>query len=307
LTDGNEKDTTLVTGASGYVGGRLAEHLIRDGASIRVAGRHPNELRRRFPEAEAVELDVARRETLEAAMRGISTAYYLIHSMEDAGARFEERDRIGARNFARAALRSGVRRVIFLGGLGDDADDLSSHLESRHETGRVLAEYGPSLIELRAGIVIGKGSASYRMLEDLVERLPLMITPRWVDTRSQPIAIDDVVRYLADAGRVATDHHHTIVEVGGPEALSYRDMLRRVGRARGRTPVVLSVPLLTPFLSSLWCGVVTSVPTSVARPLIEGQRNETVVRSAAAAKIFPDVIPIGFDEAVARTSLDAAA
>jgi uncharacterized protein YbjT (DUF2867 family) len=305
VTHTNDSPTTLVTGASGYVGGRLAAHLIGGGASIRVAGRHPDKLRRRFPEAEAVELDVARRETLEPAMRGISTAYYLIHSM-DAGARFDERDRVGARNFARAALRSGVRRVIHLGGLGDDADDLSSHLESRHETGRVLAEYGPSLIELRAGIVIGKGSASYRMLEDLVERLPLMITPRWVETRSQPIAIDDVVRYLADAGRVGTDHHHTIVEVGGPEVLSYREMLRRVGRARGRTPVVLSVPLLTPFFSSLWCGVVTSVPTSVARPLIEGQRNETVVRSAAAAKIFPDVVPVGFDAAVSCAAAEAA-
>jgi uncharacterized protein YbjT (DUF2867 family) len=306
VTHTNESPTTLVTGASGYVGGRLAAHLIGGGASIRVAGRHPDELRRRFPDAEAVEIDVTRRETLEPAMRGISTAYYLVHSMEEARAGFEERDRIGARNFAQAAFRSGVQRIVYLGGLGDDADDLSAHLESRHETGRVLAEYGPSLIELRAGIVIGKGSASYRMLEDLVERLPLMITPRWVDTRSQPIAIDDVVRYLADAGRVATDHHHTIVEVGGPEVLSYRQMLRRVGGARGRTPVVLSVPLLTPFLSSLWCGVVTSVPTSVARPLIEGQRNETVVRSAAAAKTFPDVVPIGFDEAVARVAVEAA-
>ncbi|MFL5737897.1 MAG: NAD(P)H-binding protein [Actinomycetota bacterium] len=306
MTHTNESPTTLVTGASGYVGGRLAAHLIGGGALIRVAGRHPDELRRRFPDAEAVEIDVTRRETLEPAMRGISTAYYLVHSMEEACAGFEERDRIGARNFAQAAFRSGVQRIVYLGGLGDDADDLSAHLESRHETGRVLAEYGPSLIELRAGIVIGKGSASYRMLEDLVERLPLMITPRWVDTRSQPIAIDDVVRYLEDAGRVATDHHHTIVEVGGPEVLSYRQMLRRVGGARGRTPVVLSVPLLTPFLSSLWCGVVTSVPTSVARPLIEGQRNETVVRSAAAAKTFPDVVPIGFDEAVARVAVEAA-
>jgi len=305
--DTKEAGTTLVTGASGYVGGRLAAHLLREAASIRVAGRHVDELRTRFPGADAVELDVARPETLQPAMRGVSTAYYLIHSMEEAGAGFQERDRVGARNFARAAFRSGVSRVVYLGGLGDDADDLSPHLESRHETGRVLAEHGPPLVELRAGIVIGDGSASYRMLEDLVERLPLMITPRWVDTRSQPIAIGDVVRYLEEAGRVSADEHHTIVEIGGPDVLSYREMLRRVGRARGRSPVVFSVPVLTPFLSSLWCGVVTSVPTSVARPLIEGQRNETVVRTRTAAEMFPDVDPVSFDDAVSRASMEAAA
>jgi uncharacterized protein YbjT (DUF2867 family) len=243
-----------------------------------------------------------RPETIGSATEGVTTAYYLIHSMEEGGAPFEERDRTGATNFARAAAESGVERIVFLGGLGDDEDpDLSPHLVSRHETGRLLAEHGPAVLELRAGIVIGAGSASFRMLEDLVQRLPVMITPRWVETRSQPIAVDDVVAYLDGAREVSIDEPHTIVEIGGADVLSYRQMMRHLGEKRGRVPLIVPVPLLTPSLSSLWCGLVTSVPVSIARPLIEGQRNETIVRDDTAAQLFPDVHPVGFDEAVART------
>jgi uncharacterized protein YbjT (DUF2867 family) len=156
-------------------------------------------------------------------------------------------------------------------------------------------------------MVIGAGSASFRMLEDLVRRLPVMVTPRWVETRSQPIAIDDVVTYLEGAREVTLDVHHTIVEIGGADVLSYREMMRRIGEKRGRAPRILPVPVLTPWLSSLWCGLVTSVPTSVARPLIEGQRNETIVRGDTAAQLFPDVHPVGFDEAVTRVGSEAAA
>ena len=297
----------LITGASGYIGGRLAQHLVDAGVGIRVAGRDPEKLTDRWPGVDAVELDVTRPETIGPATEGVTTAYYLIHSMEEGGAPFEERDRTAATNFARAAIQSGVERIVFLGGLGDDEDpDLSPHLASRHETGRLLAEHGPAVLELRAGMVIGAGSASFRMLDDLVRRLPAMITPRWVDTRSQPIAVDDVVTYLDGAREVTTDGHHTIVEIGGADVLSYLEMLQRLGKKRGRVPVIVPVPVLTPSLSSMWCGLVTSVPPSIARPLIEGQRNETIVRDDTAAQVFPDLHPVGFDEAVTRVDSEAA-
>jgi uncharacterized protein YbjT (DUF2867 family) len=297
----------LITGASGYIGGRLTQRLVDAGVDVRIAGRNLTKLAERWPGVHAVELDVMRPETIGPATDGVTTAYYLIHSMEEGGAPFEERDRTAATNFAQAAEKSGVERIVFLGGLGDDDDpDLSPHLASRHETGRLLAEHGPAVLELRAGMVIGAGSASFRMLEDLVRRLPVMVTPRWVDTRSQPIAVDDVVTYLDRAREVALDGHHTIVEIGGADVLSYRQMMRRLGEKRGRAPRILPVPVLTPWLSSLWCGLVTSVPTSVAKPLIEGQRNETIVRDDTAAQLFPGVHPVGFDEAITTTRSEAA-
>lgn len=290
----------LVTGASGYIGGRLVQHLLDLGAAVRVAGRDPERLRARWPEIDAVEMDVLRPDSIGPATEGITVAYYLVHSMSEGEGGFAERDRAAAANFGRTALESGVRLVVYLGGLGSDEDDLSHHLASRHETGAVLADTGPALVELRAGIVIGTESASFRMLKDLVKRLPVMITPRWVETRSQPIAIDDVIEYLEHARRLAPDEHHTVIEIGGAEVLSYREMMRRVGGSERRPPLIVSVPVLTPYLSSLWCGLVTSVPASIARPLIEGQRNETIVLTDDAARLFPDVRPVGFDEAVAR-------
>lgn len=299
---------TLITGASGYIGGRLAQHLVDAGIDIRVAGRDPHRLSARWPGVDAVELDVMRPETIGPATEGVTTAYYLIHSMEEGSAPFEARDRTAATNFARAAAKSGVGRIVFLGGLGDDEDpDLSPHLASRHETGRLLAEHGPPVLELRAGMVVGAGSASFRMLEDLVRRLPVMVTPRWVETRSQPIAIDDVVTYLERARDVTLDEPHSVVEIGGADVLSYREMMRRLGEQRGRVPLILPVPVLTPSLSSLWCGLVTSVPPPIARPLIEGQRNETIVTDDTAAQLFPSVHPVEFDEAVSRARSEAAA
>jgi uncharacterized protein YbjT (DUF2867 family) len=297
----------LITGASGYIGGRLAQHFVDAGGGIRVAGRDPRRLTARWPGVEAVELDVMRPETIGPATEGVTTAYYLIHSMEEGGAPFEERDRTAATNFARGAAGSGVERIVFLGGLGADEDpDLSPHLASRHETGKLLARHGAAVLELRAGMVIGARSASFRMLEDLVRRLPVMVTPRWVETRSQPIAIDDVVDYLERGSEVTLGQHHTIVEIGGADVLSYREMMGRVGEKRGRVPLILPVPVLSPSLSSLWCGLVTSVPPAIARPLIEGQRNETIVRGDTAAYLFPDLHPVGFDEAVTRVSAETA-
>jgi uncharacterized protein YbjT (DUF2867 family) len=291
----------LVTGASGYIGGRLVRRFADLGVPVRVAGRRPELLRKRWPEAQAVDMDVFRPETLEPATEGARVAYYLVHSMAEGETGFEERDRVAARAFAEAARRNGVERVVYLGGLGVEDDRLSPHLASRHETGRILAERGPAVVELRAGMVIGAGSASFRMLMDLVKRLPAMVTPRWVETRSQPIAIDDVVAYLERARDVPGTGSGAIVEIGGSDVLSYREMMQRVAVALGRRrQLIVSVPVLTPRLSSLWCGLVTSVPISIARPLIEGLRNETIVRDDAAARLFPDVVPIGFDEAVTR-------
>jgi uncharacterized protein YbjT (DUF2867 family) len=221
--------------------------------------------------------------------------------MGDPSGDFGERDRIAARNVAAAAVRCGVRRIVYLGGLGDDRDTLSHHLSSRHETGEILAAHGPQVIELRAGIVIGAGSASFRMLSDLVKRLPIMVTPKWVDTRAQPIAIDDVVSYLVSAADVESDRHHDIVEVGGTDVFTYRELMRRFARVRGaHVPIIVPVPVLTPRLSSLWCGLVTSVPASIARPLIDGLKNEVVVRSPRARELFPQVQPMGFDDAARR-------
>ncbi len=293
---------TVVVGASGYIGGRLVDSLVAGGALPRVAGRRRETLVRRWPQAQSVELDVLRPDTIEPALRGAATVYYLVHSMAAGESGFEERDRVAASNFGLAAARAGVERVIYLGGLGSQADRLSSHLASRQETGRVLAEQGPPVLEFRAGMVIGEGSISFRMLIDLVKRLPIMVTPRWVQTRSQPIAVADVVTYLEHGRDVDLAEHHTIVEIGGADVLSYREMMRRTGASRGRAPAIVTVPLLTPRLSSLWCGLVTSVPVAIARPLIDGLRNETIVRDDVAARLFPDVHPMGFDEAVAEAS-----
>ena len=294
------RPSTVVVGASGYIGGRLVDELIAGGALLRVAGRRPNALARRWPQAPAVELDVLRPDTIEPALEGADVVYYLVHSMAAGEAGFEERDRVAASSFAIAAKEAGVDRVVYLGGLGAQADRLSAHLASRHETGRILADLGPKLIEFRAGMVIGAGSASFRMLMDLVKRLPVMITPRWVETRSQPIAISDVVSYLDGARTLELAGQHTIVEIGGAEVLSYREMMGRAAAFRSRRPAIITVPVLTPRLSSLWCGLVTSVPAAIARPLIDGLRNETVVQDGAAARLFPGIHPVGFDDAVAE-------
>ncbi len=290
--------TPAVLGASGYIGGRLVEALREHGVSPRLLGRRPDALTLRWPWADVAHLDVTKPDTIEPALASVGTAYYLVHAMAAGEAGFAERDREAARAFGVAAAEAGVERIVYLGGLGSSEDTLSEHLQSRQETGRQLAAAGTPVLELRAGMVIGAGSASFRMLNDLVKRLPVMVTPRWVATRSQPIAIRDVVSYLIAAAAVPSTAGHMIVEIGGADVLSYREMMQRVGASRGRHPTIVTVPVLSPRLSSLWCGLVTSVPTSIARPLIDGLRNETIVRADAAARLFPDVVPLGFDAAV---------
>ncbi|HSJ74396.1 MAG TPA: SDR family oxidoreductase [Miltoncostaeaceae bacterium] len=287
----------LLTGATGYVGGRLRPRLERDGRQLRLMTRRPAELAARAaPSTEVVRGDVRDPATLDAALAGVDTAYYLVHSMAS-GTDYREADRRGAEAFGAAARAAGVRRIVYLGGLGGD-EDLSGHLSSRQEVGRALAASGVPTLELRASIIIGSGSTSFEMIRALVDRLPVMVTPRWVDTLTQPIAIEDVLEYLVEAADLDLDGSR-VVEIGGPDRVSYGDLMREYARQRGLRRAMIPVPVLTPRLSSLWLGLVTPVYARVGRELVEGLRNETVVRDPAALKLFR-VRPRGAREAVAR-------
>jgi len=287
----------LLTGATGYVGGRLLHVLETSGHRLRCLARRPDDLRARVGSAtEVVHGDVLDRASLDAALAGVSTTYYLVHSMAG-GERFEAADREAARNFGQAAHAAGVRRIVYLGGLGDPDETLSPHLRSRHETGAVLRESGVPVVEFRASIVIGGGSLSFEMIRALVERLPIMITPRWVEVRAQPIAIGDVLAYLA-AALDLPDGESGIFEIGGPDVVSYSDLMREYARQRGVRRLMIPVPVLTPRLSSLWLGLVTPVYARVGRTLVDSIRHPTVVRDDTARRRFP-VAPIGVREAIA--------
>ncbi len=285
----------LVVGASGYVGGRLVSVLQARGHDLVLTSRDARPLAARYPEAAVVASDLLEPATLPPALEGIEVAYYLAHSMGAGERGFAERDRLAAANFAAAAARAAVGRIVYLGGLGDDTADLSHHLASRHETGAELAAHGVPVTEFRAAVIIGSGSASFEILRHLTERLPVMITPRWVGTRCQPIAIRDVLDYLA--GALEHPEATGIVEIGGPDALSYGDMMRAYARLRGLRRLMIPVPVLTPRLSSYWVNLVSPVPAGIARPLIEGLRNEVVVRDPGPASAF-GVHPLPFAEAL---------
>lgn len=285
----------LVTGASGYVGGRLWRRLERDGVAVRCLVRRPERLLSRVGQGtEVVEGNVLEPETLGPALAGIETAYYLIHSMGSAG-HFEDEDRAAAHNFGVAARQAGVGRIVYLGGLGHGAD-LSPHLRSRHEVGDVLRASGVTVLELRASIVLGSGSLSFELIRALVERLPVMITPRWVEIEAQPIAIDDLVSYLVAALDLPLEQSR-IFEIGGADRVSYGDLMREYARQRGRRLAMIRVPLLTPRLSSLWLGLVTPIYARVGRKLIESIKHPTVVRDPSAREVFP-VRPRGMREAI---------
>jgi len=274
----------LLTGATGYIGSRLLRQLEAGDSIVRCLARQPARVAASRATTEVVVGDCLDAASLDAAMNGVTQAFYLVHSMAS-GAGFATRDRAAAANFGRAARRAGVRRIIYLGGLAHDADSLSTHLKSRIETGETLRDSGVPVVEFRASIVIGAGSMSFEMIRALVERLPAMICPRWVDTRTQPIAIDDVLAYLRAALELP-EGREAVFEIGGPEVVSYGDMMREYANLRGLRRVLLPVPVLTPRLSSLWLGVVTPAQARVGRALVEGLRNSTVVRSPVAVETF---------------------
>ena len=286
-----------VTGATGYIGGRLVPRLLDEGHEVVCLARKPEKLDARpwRAEVEVRSADVLDRDATAKALRGCEVAYYLVHAM-GSSADFASADRKSAENFGEAAHEAGVGRVVYLGGLGGEEDDLSSHLDSRHEVGEILRSGPVPVTELRAAVIIGSGSVSFEMLRYLTEVLPVMITPSWVRTRCQPIAIRDVLSYLTLVAHDddADDH---VYEIGGPDVLSYRDMMRIYAEEAGLPRrIIIPVPVLTPRLSSGWVGLVTPLPAGVARPLVDSLRNEVVVRDNAAQR-FP-IAPIPFGLAV---------
>jgi uncharacterized protein YbjT (DUF2867 family) len=292
----------LLTGGTGYIGGRLLPLLEQRGCRLRCVCRQPERLRSRVAATtEVVQGDVMDPESLRLAMFGVDTAYYLVHSLgtkQD----FEREDRQAAANFGAAARQAGVQRIIYLGGLGDPQQALSAHLRSRKETGEVLRSSGVPVIELRASIIIGSGSLSFELIRALTERLPVMICPRWVTTPTQPIAIEDVLEYLL-AALDLPEEKSRIFEIGGPDVVSYGDIIREYARQRGLRRLMISVPLLTPYLSSLWLGLVTPVYARIGRKLVEGLRNPTVVRDLTARDAF-SIRPRSLAEAIRRATVN---
>ena len=293
---GNRDSRILITGASGFIGRLLTRRLLADGWSVRCLVRRETD---KLPDgAETVRGDLLEPLSLCPALADIDTAYYLVHSMSGGRSGFERRDREAAENFVAAAERAGVRRVIYLGGLGETGDDLSEHLRSRLEVAEILKKGKFATTFLRAAIIIGAGGASFEMVHSLVRRLPVMITPRWVATRCQPIAVEDVIEYLAGCLKDERTTGRTF-DIGGPEVLSYKEMMVRFGRIEGRELLILSVPVLTPKLSSYWVGLITPVPPSVSMPLIEGLKNEVVCRENAIREIIP-IRLTPYDEAIRK-------
>ncbi|MBS0205851.1 MAG: SDR family oxidoreductase [Planctomycetes bacterium] len=288
----------LLTGATGYVGGRLLSVLQQRNLPIRCLTRRPEALHDHLtPSTVAVQGDVLDPASLPAAFEGIDTAYYFVHSMGAAG-EFESQDRIAAENFAKAASAAGVRRIIYLGGLGNPDERLSKHLRSRQETGNVLRAHHPQVIEFRASIVIGSGSLSFEMIRALVERLPIMICPRWVQVNAQPIAIEDLLAYLLAALDLHADSSQ-VYEIGGPDQVSYGQIMQEYSRQRGLKRWMIPVPLLTPYLSSLWLGLVTPLYARVGRKLVESLRNPTLISNNLAESVF-SVRPRSIRDAIAR-------
>ncbi len=290
----------LVTGATGFVGSRLCPALVAAGHEVIAMTRHPDGY---SGTGAAVFGDVHTPSTLSGAFDGVDVAYYLVHSLDSRD--FEHLDAEAAHAFGEAAAEAGVRRIVYLGGLGDDSDDLSTHLRSRREVEGLLGAAGVPITTLRAGIIIGDGGISWEMTRQLVHRLPVMVTPQWVSTRTQPIAVDDVIAYLVAMATTGDDSDLTF-EIGGSEVLRYDEMLRRVAAIAGKTIRVLSVPMLTPKLSSLWLALVTDVDVNTSRALVDSMTNEVIVHDDKIRQLV-DFQPMGFDAAVQKALADRAA
>jgi uncharacterized protein YbjT (DUF2867 family) len=292
------RPVVLLTGATGYVGGRLIPLLEREPVTLRCLARDPHKVRPLVTEpTQIVQGDVLDPLSLDKALHGVTTAYYLVHVMSGSKD-FEKEDRRAATNFAQAAKKAGVRRIIYLGGLGDDNQKLSPHLRSRHEVGQILRDSGVETVEFRASLVIGTGSLSFELVKSLTNRLPIMLCPRWLTTATQPIAIDDALAYLLAARDLAPGESR-IFEIGSEGVTSYGDIIREYARQKGLRRWLISVPVLTPYLSSLWLALVTPTAFEVGRHLIEGLKNPTVVRDKTALEVF-SIRPIGIREAIQR-------
>ena len=300
----NEKSKGLIllAGGSGYIGGRLLKALESADRKIRCVARHPDFLRPKVgPSTEVVKGDCLDKDSLVPAMVGVHTAYYLVHSMGSSG-EFEEEDRRGAINFSEVARIAGVRRIIYLGGLGDRDEKLSAHLRSRHEVADILRDSGVPTVEFRASIVIGSGSLSFEMIRALVQRLPVMICPRWVHVKAQPIAIEDVISYLVEALDLP-DNHQGSFEIGGEDQVSYGEIMQEYARQSGLRRWMVPAPVLTPRLSSLWLGLVTPVYSRIGRKLVESMRTPTLVRDRSAISTFR-VRPRSLRDAINRALLN---
>ena len=287
----------LLTGATGYVGGHLLARLECEGYRVNCLVRSPEKFIDHGDRTRIFKGDVMRPASLPKAFEGVDTAFYLIHSLDE-GDRFEETEKRAAENFIQAARDAGTRRIVYLGGLGNEADGLSAHLRSRHAVGRMLRDSGIPTIELRASIVLGAGSISFEMIRSLTEHLPFMVMPKWVSAEAQPISINDLVDYLMES-----IHHplprSTVVEIGGADRVSYRDLMREYARQRGLRRLMIPVPVLTPWLSSHWLGLITPMYAAVGRKLIEGVKNRTVVEDPAEAAKYA-VKPCGMKDAIRR-------
>jgi uncharacterized protein YbjT (DUF2867 family) len=303
VTDAARQPRVLVSGATGYVGGRLVPRLMSEGFSVRVMARHPDRLRDHpwVDQVEVVAADALDYESTRAALAGVDVAYYLLHSLSN-HAGFEAIEDAMARTFGKAAKEAGVSRLVYLGGITPPTGELSHHLASRQMTGEILRESGVPTTELRAAVILGSGSASFEMLRHLTERLPFMITPKWLKTRVQPIAIRDVLHYLVEAAKTKDSDHH-VGDIGGPDVLTYLEMMQRYAKVAGlRARKVITVPVLTPRLSSHWVSLVTPVPRRLALPLVDSLINEVVVNAELDVRQFLSEPPTGlveFNEGVA--------
>lgn len=274
----------LVTGATGYVGGRLVPRLLEKGYKVRCLSRDESRLKDRWNGVEIVEGDVLEKDSLLGKLNGVDAAFYLIHSM-GGEEEFSHRDILAAENFAKAAEEQGVKRIIYLGGLGSDEEKLSKHLTSRLATGKALRKFNVPVTEFRAGVIVGSGSLSFEMIRYLTERLAVMVTPKWVNTKTQPIAIRDVLHYLVEALTIEKSIGE-IIDIGGEDILTYKDLMDIYAEVRGLKRYFIKVPVLTPRLSSHWIGLVTPLPSRIAKPLVEGLKNELICKNKKAKELF---------------------